>query len=320
MEDSSLWYVDDGAPHRLFGTVVPSEGVLEDWVQAEPSLVAHGLEVVRRQLILGGVRLDLFCVEDPGTWVVIELKRHNASREALMQGVDYAARLSELTIEELEREVTRGESTMSPAGRELVARALDRERSGEGRDIRIVLAGLGTNEDLRRMVRYMETFQFPIRVCSFSAYTSPTGQGFILSRATEEDDESKGVESTSSTTSYDERMAVVLAHADSMGQREAMERVIAAFTSNDRVFVRPYKRGIMIAPVAAKNRYLAYIAPRTNGVSEIFAVDAIQEFFPGVDVEALRRVPAKLVLTTPDAAQSWASSISDAIAAVPIDG
>ena len=71
---------------------------------------------------------------------------------------------SELTIEELEKEAKRDESKMSAAAKELVARALDRERSGEGRDIRIILAGLGTNEDLRRMVRYMETFQLPIRV------------------------------------------------------------------------------------------------------------------------------------------------------------
>ncbi len=112
----------------------------------------------------------------------------------------------------------------------------------------------------------------------------------------------------------------MLAHADSMGQREAMEKVIAAFSSNDRVIVRPYKRGIMIAPSAAKNTYLAYIAPRANGVSGIFGVDPIQEFFPGVDVEALRRVPARLVLTSSGAAHDWASNISDAIAAVTIDG
>ena len=236
-----------------------------------------------------------------------------------MQGIDYAARLSELSIEVLEREVTGDKAAMGPTGRELVARAIDRERSGEGRDIRIVLAGIGANEDLRRMVRYMETFEFPIRVCSFSAFTSPTGQGLILCRATEVDDDSKGVESPTSATSYDERMAVVMAHADSMGQREAMEQIIDTFASNDRVFVRPYKRGIMIAPAVAKNRYLAYIAPRINGVSEVFGIDAIQEFFPDVDVEVLRRVPAKGLLPTPGAALTWASIFSDAIAAVPKD-
>lgn len=234
-----------------------------------------------------------------------------------MQGIDYAARLSELTIEELEAEVTTSQSEMSPMGRELVARALDRERSGEGRDIRIVVAVLGANEGLRRMVRYMDSFQFPIRVCSFSAYASPTGQGFILSRATEE--ESKLVQSTSSTTSYDERMAVVLAHADSMGQRDAMERVITVFSSNDHVFVRPYKRGVMIAPVVAKNRYIAYIAPRSNGVSTLFGVDPIQEFFPRVDVEALRQLPAKSILSSSSAAQDWALSISNSIAGATMD-
>ena len=49
MEDYSLWYVGEGSPRRLFGSLVPSEEKLEDWVHADPSLVAHGLEVVRRQ-------------------------------------------------------------------------------------------------------------------------------------------------------------------------------------------------------------------------------------------------------------------------------
>ena len=75
----------------------------------------------------------------------------------------------------------------------------------------------------------------------------------------------------------------------------------------------------MIAPVAAKNRYLAYIAPRNDGVSEIFGVDAIQEFFPGVDFDALRRVPAKQVLSSPAAARDWAANMSAAIASAPLD-
>ena len=114
-------------------------------------------------------------------------------------------------------------------------------------------------------------------------------------------------------------MAVVLAHADSMGQRDAMERVIAVFSSNDHVFVRPYKRGVMIAPVVAKNRYIAYIAPRSNGVSTLFGVDPIQEFFPRVDVEALRQLPAKSVLSSSSAAQDWALSISNSIAGATMD-
>lgn len=76
----------------------------------------------------------------------------------------------------------------------------------------------------------------------------------------------------------------------------------------------------MIAPAAAKNRYLAYIAPRVNGVSGEIGVEPIQEFFPGVDVEELRRTPLKLVLTTSNDAHDWASSVSDTIAAAPLNG
>ena len=101
------------------------------------------------------------------------------------------------------------------------------------------------------------------------------------------------------------------------GVTSAERELEVLVTTNSRK--SPYKRGIMIAPVAAKNRYLAYIAPRNDGVSEIFGVDAIQEFFPGVDFDALRRVPAKQVLSSPAAARDWAANMSAAIASAPLD-
>jgi hypothetical protein len=316
MNDASLWHIADGTPSRLAESSVDYEKQLERWIESEPRLVAHGIEVVQNQLNLGGVYLDLWCVEDPGTWIIIELKRHKASREALLQAIDYAARMSELTIDNLEREAKKRWSIMTPSCKELVEKALDRERAGEGRDIRIILAGVGTNEDLIRMVRYMEGFSMPVSVCSFSAYESPTGQGIILSRATQESDESKEAESTSSS-SYDERLAVVRSHAESMGQRDAMEQAIESFSSNDRLFVRPYKRGIMIAPDRAKNRYLAYFAPRTNGIMAHFGIEPIQEFFPGVNVDAFRRIPAEQVLSSSSAVRDWATIINSAVAAAP---
>jgi hypothetical protein len=120
-----------------------------------------------------------------------------------------------------------------------------------------------------------------------------------------------------STSSYDERLAVVLAHAESMGQHDAMEQVISVFSFNHRIFVRPYKRGIVIAPNRAKNRYLAYFAPRTDGIMAFFGIEPIQEFFPEIDSAALLKLPSNHVWASLEAFRDWASSVSSAVVAVP---
>ena len=52
MNDASLWHIEGDRPFRLNESFVPLEKDLERWIEAEPSLVAHGIEVVRRQLNL----------------------------------------------------------------------------------------------------------------------------------------------------------------------------------------------------------------------------------------------------------------------------
>ena len=313
MSSVSAWGVSPNSiPLDLRPAQLPSEDELERWVYAKPAIVAHGIETVRRQLPLGGKRLDILCVEDPGTWIIIELKKFNVSREALVQGVDYAARLGELTFEEFSLEVKQDWATLTPSARELIIKALDREQGGEGRDIRVVLAGVGASSDLERMVRYVGSFELPIRVCDLTCLESPTNTGFILLRDNTIDGENDPTE-VPGFTSYDERMAIVLAHAESLGQRPLVEAMIKEFSDNDNLYVRPYKRGIMIAPASQKSRYLVYFAPRNDGVMGHFGVKELQEFFPLLETDFLQNLPERAVFSDGTSASAWAGIISSAV-------
>ena len=318
MSNFSAWNViSETAPTKFRSTSIPSEDDLETWVHSEPSIVAHGIETVRRQLPLGGKRLDILCVEDPGTWIIIELKKFNISREALIQGVDYASRLGELSFDNFAKEVKRDWDSLTDTAKDLINKALDRELSDEGRDIRIVLAGVGVNDDLERMVRYLDSYSFPVRVCSLTCFENPSNGGYILVRDSISDDRIEAIESSS--TSYDERLAIVRAHAESLGKRAILDSMINRFAQNEHLYVRPYKRGIMIAPASQKSRYLAYFAPRDDGMMGHFGTDELQEFFPNIDLDILKELPGREIFADETSADSWSEIISDAVAVAASD-
>ena len=53
------WRVEDGRPVRAGSLAIGLEKHLEGWIEADPSLVADGLQMVGRQVTLSGGRLDL---------------------------------------------------------------------------------------------------------------------------------------------------------------------------------------------------------------------------------------------------------------------
>ena len=76
MSEVGLWHVRPGdQPVRLSQRTLPSEKDLESWIESDPSLIAPGLNSVRRQVPLGKKFVDLLVVESAGVWVVCELKK-----------------------------------------------------------------------------------------------------------------------------------------------------------------------------------------------------------------------------------------------------
>jgi hypothetical protein len=300
----SAWKVStDSGPIEFRLSTVPSELELEKWIHKQPAIVGHGIETVTRQLSLGG-------------------KKHNVSREALSQGIDYAARLAELPFEEFKKLVNRHRGQLTANAKDLIDKAIDRENSEGFRDIRILLAGVGTGDDLDRMVRYLgERSQLPISVVSLRCFAGEDGTDFVLIRE-DSDDDSLDVQPDSSTpaSSYGERMAAVRAHANALGQQEPLDAMIEEFSKNNALYVRPYKRGVMIAPAGQKSRYLAYFAPRSTGVMGHFGVDELEEFFPGIDRGALEGLDHRSVFDSEEAARKWSSKINQAVADATTDG
>lgn len=99
---TTLWKVSDGGLKRVPPHTPPSEGTLENWVAADPSILGLDLMVVGRQVPTSfGGRIDLLGLDANGGLTVIELKRDRTPRDVIAQLLDYASWVSELTTREV---------------------------------------------------------------------------------------------------------------------------------------------------------------------------------------------------------------------------
>lgn len=257
--------------------------------------------------------MDLLAVESPGVWVVCELKKIALEREVFAQALDYVARIDELSRSELATLVRFNDHAHTPVTRELINQALDREDSGEGREVRIVLAGVGVTTELSRMVTYMSNkFDVPIRVCTLSAVASPDGDGLILIRDVS-DDSDRANELQSNSSTFEERFTSVRNHFASAGMGELLKVTEKIFDANPNLYLRPWKKALMVAPASNHSRCLLYLIPRKSGVYVATIAEAIEEFFPGVDMSAIDVLPSTTIIENSDDMADLARTVSNAI-------
>jgi hypothetical protein len=314
MSSVGLWHVVNGqTPVRLAPQNLPAEKQLEDWIEADPSIIAPSLHSVRRQVPLGGKFMDVLAVEAPGTWVICELKKMRLEREVLAQALDYLARLQELNFADFRNLVTEKSQDLPLKSRELIAQALSREENGEGREIRIVLAGIGVKEDLTRMVNSLSgNYGVPIQVCTLSALSAPDGNGFILMRDTS-DDVSGETAAESLGSTYTARMQSVKEAFDNAGTGRWIEGALDIVSKNENLYSKPWKKAVTIAPSTHHGRFLFYYTPRGGGVYTMLGLEAIEEFFPDADMQALEQLPTEKLFKSEADLLEWTKSISDAI-------
>lgn len=143
--------------------VFDSESELQSLIEKNPNLLIHHHEspiiYARREVNLPDAGyLDLLCIDEEGTPIAVEVKlgrNAESRRKVVAQAFDYAADLSELTIDELD-DICGGsiEACLSALELEenLWKRCGTNLRAGQ---LKIIVAVDETNESLNRMVRYI---------------------------------------------------------------------------------------------------------------------------------------------------------------------
>jgi len=316
MAEIGLWHAVRGSqPTRLLEESVPLEKDLESWIFEDPTLISPSLQRVRRQVPLGNKFMDLLAIEEPGVWVVCELKKTPLYRDSLVQAIDYVTRLDMLSREQLRKLVLDSNEPHSEKTLKLIEKALEREANGEDRNIRVVLAGIGVREDLQHMVNYLSNkFSFPVSICTFAAVSAPgDDQGIILMRDISEDTAVDVIEGASSAD-YEDRLIGVKQYFKTSNQTTIFEDFCKIFSAQSNLFVRPWKKSIMIAPSQHHGRYLAFFTASGDGIRASVSTESILEFFPDAQVSELTPEMEEVRFDDPAQANKWALAVANSVA------
>ena len=87
-----LFRIQDGKLSPAPVRALPREDMIEDWVEADLSLVGVAGIVIGRQVRTNhGGTIDLLVLDEDGNLVIIELKRDKTPRDVVAQALDYAS-------------------------------------------------------------------------------------------------------------------------------------------------------------------------------------------------------------------------------------
>lgn len=208
---SAIWRRDSEEWRPLLPSGFPSEEALHDLVEDAPHLLPlsgdPALVVVGREVALGTGYADLVAIEGEGRVVIIEIKlRRNAEarRAVVAQVLTYAAYLSGVSPDSLEREILRPHLDQRPFG-SLVEAAREADQTGEFDDqafregldaslaagaFRLVLVLDEAPAELVQLVGYLESISAGVVVdlITVSAYELGDEQILVPQRVDPEHD------------------------------------------------------------------------------------------------------------------------------------
>lgn len=129
---------------------------LEEWIASAPSIIRPGLKVIGRQVWTQSGPLDLLAIDTSGNLVVIELKRDQLPRDALVQAIDYASDVASWGIDKISEVCTKytGES-LEDVLSEVFPGEGDLEHFVINETQRIILVGFAIEPRLERMVEWL---------------------------------------------------------------------------------------------------------------------------------------------------------------------
>ena len=282
-----IWEIINQKPKRLDSASIGLEKHLEDWIEADSSLLQSGLVIVARQMAVEGGVIDLLAIDTQGRWIVIEIKRGQLDRDTVAQVQDYESCIATIPTNEL---ITKTNSYLKPRG--LTIQRLLEERSADdaidldSRDIEMVVVGVGKMPGLDRMAnRLSNQYQMPLSIVSFEAVKGDNNQ-ILLVRELVEPDYSLDPKPPKTST-VEERCEEICSLADKAGVGDSF-REILSIANELGLYTRPYKKSIMYTPSSQRNRMLftVWAEKKNNGLRIFVRPSIFAEFYPISEEEA----------------------------------
>jgi hypothetical protein len=147
---------------------------IETWLAERPDLLLPNEQVlVIGQSVAGQAMADILALDSFGRLIIVEIKRGRSGRETVAQLLGYAARMQNITYEELNQIAQR---YWGPPHQDLYARFQDfaegqsipREELGKRQ--RVLIVAPESDTDLRDIVAWLASYGVPIQIVPFAVY------------------------------------------------------------------------------------------------------------------------------------------------------
>ena len=203
MNELSIWTIKGDEAEEVEAVDVSkvdlTERRLEETLVRRPDMLELDLRLVGRQTPTDGGPSDLLGVDTDGRLVVFELKRGSVTRDAVTQCIDYASALDAMDPKKLAKHIEEHSGTHGieqiPDFKAWYHEHYKRQyEANELEDLlspRLVLVGLGVDENAERMARFLQAGKIDISVLTFYGFRH--GGETLLARQVEveaKDDES----------------------------------------------------------------------------------------------------------------------------------
>lgn len=168
-----IWRVGK-EPKPLQPSKMDSEQQLEEMLVADMRILSPEWMYVGNQVQTGTGRIDILAVARDGTLVVVELKRHETSRDVVAQTLDYLSWAAEQTPESIEAlYAERHKRPLADALAERFGPSTEGE-SLDGQQLAVIVAS-EPNSATERMVKYLSKMGVPINLNTFEVFRDETG-------------------------------------------------------------------------------------------------------------------------------------------------
>ena len=290
---SLAWWCSPGVvPDRLEPvSFVDTERQLEDWIEADPSLVGDGLVIVGRQVQFDGGPADLLAIDPQGRWVIIEIKRGRNVRQDLAQAIDYGSSLAYEPPDSLRSRLASGLRTKPY--RDAALGAIEAALTDEGplpREVAYLLTGVGVHEATQRMQQYLIHGGMDVRVVTLEAHRAPDGRMVLLREPGQGVPEESQAPAQSNSLSWQEGIERIRAVAAECEVLPEFDRWLTAAT-HAGLATRPYKHSIMVGPPTHKNAYLMVGRPVTGGGIRLnHGAAQSAQWFPWIPEESVTEI------------------------------
>ncbi len=154
---------------------------LEPWLASNPEIIGTDIMIIGRQVMTKSGSIDLLGIDKSGNTVVIEIKRAELPREALVQAIDYASNVAEWTTEKLGEVCWAYTSKVFGDAFNEAFPDVDLESVSLNNTQRIVLVGFSIESSLERMVEWLsDSYEVNINAIVLSYTKTRSGDELLM--------------------------------------------------------------------------------------------------------------------------------------------